>query len=316
MVSTLLDPKTKERVQKQITGGGVDWRGTAFVVVLLAALLVTLAVLVILVADQLQLGWGVFTERTWDFLNGTLRSQPDDPVIGVKQGLVGTFWIAVFTIVLAFPTGIAAAVYLEEYAPRNRFTSFIDLNIRNLAGVPSVVYGILGLTIFVQQLEWLTKGPTLMAAGLTIAVLVLPIVIITSAEAVRAVPQPLREAGYGVGSTKWEVIRHHILPYAAPGILTGTLLSLARAVGEAAPLILVGAITGRLASEGSFLDPGQLTERFTAMPIVITTWASRPQKEFVPLAAAAIIVLLAFVLLLNATAIFLRNHFERKREGR
>jgi phosphate transport system permease protein len=316
MVSRLLDPKTKERVDKQLTGGGADWWGGAFKGLLLAALFLTLLILVVLIGDQLNLGWDVFTNRLSNFLTGTLRSQPDDPQIGVHQGLVGTFWIAMFTIFLAFPTGIAAAVYLEEYAPKNRLSNFINLNIRNLAGVPSVVYGILGLTIFVQQMDWLTGGATLMAAGLTIAVLVLPIVIITSAEAVRAVPQSLREAGYGVGSTKWEVIRHHVLPYAAPGILTGTLLSLARAVGEAAPLILVGAITGRLAGEASLLDLSQLTERFTAMPIVITTWASRPQKEFIPLAAAAIIVLLIFVLLLNATAIILRNHFERKREGR
>ena len=231
------------------------------------------------------------------------------------QGIRGSLWIAVFVIVLAFPLGIGAAIYLEEYAPKSRLTSFIELNIRNLAGVPSVVYGLLGLAIFVRGLEDLTGGQSVTAAGITLAVLVLPIVIITASEAIRAVPQSLREAGYGAGATKWEVIRTQILPYAASGILTGTLLSLSRAIGEAAPLILVGAVTGFLGGQSGLVDVSQLQDRFTALPIVITEWVQESGRDrgFAPAAAAAIVVMLVVVLLLNSAAIFLRNHFEKKR---
>jgi phosphate transport system permease protein len=197
-------------------------------------------------------------------------------------------------------------------------TSFIDINIRNLAGVPSVVYGILGLTIFVKGVGFksLTGGSTPLAAGLTLAVLVLPVVIITTAEALRSVPQALKEGGYGVGATKWEVIKDHMLPYAAPGILTGTLLSIARAAGEAAPLILIGTTTGFLTDVPSWWDVSQLRSRFTAMPIVITSWARQPQDEFrVTNAAAAIVVLIVFVVLLNSAAIVLRNRFEKRRQA-
>ena len=190
----------------------------------------------------------------------------------------------------------------------------MNVNIRNLSGVPSVVYGILGLTIFVERLDGLTGGATPLAAGITIAVLVLPIVIITSAEAIRAVPASLREGGFGLGATRWEVIRTQVLPYALPGILTGTVLALARALGEAAPLLLIGAIDGRLSDAYSFLDPSQLKEPFTALPIAITSWAGRPLNSgFFALSAAAIIVMLAIVLLFNSAAILLRNRFEKKR---
>ncbi len=228
----------------------------------------------------------------------------------------GTFFIGVFTVVFAFPLGIGAAIYLEEYAHQTRLTRFIDLSIRNLAGVPSVVYGILGLAIFVKALGSLTgpeaQGRSVISAGLTLAILVLPIVIITAAEALRAVPDSLREAGFGVGATRWEVTRDHVLPYAAPGVLTGTVLALARALGEAAPLILVGAVTGFL-SGGTSFSPETLDDRFTAMPIVITTWAGRPGAEWEQVTAAAIVVLLAVVLAANAFAILLRNHYEKKR---
>ena len=196
------------------------------------------------------------------------------------------------------------------------------LNIRNLAGVPSVVYGILGLVVFVKGLDWFTGGRSVISAGITLAILVLPIIIITTAESVRAVPSGLREAGYGVGATRWETTRDHVLPYAAPGILTGTMLAVARALGEAAPLLLIGAITGRLATL-----PGQgfvekLQGKFTSMPIVIYGWANEvpsPGKitglTFEQLNAAAIVVLLVMVLLLNTAAILLRNRFERNRQG-
>ncbi len=289
-----------------------DLKGSLFSAAILGSLLFALLILVVLLYQVVTDGWTVLSERPADFLNSGLRSEHQDA--GIKQGMLGTFWLALITAVVAFPLGISAAIYLEEYAKPSRITSFIDLNIRNLAGVPSVVYGILGLAIFVRGGGFVTGGATPLAAGLTLAALVLPVVIITSAEALRSVPQHLREAGYGVGATKWEVTKDHVLPYAAPGILTGTLLSLARAAGEAAPLLLVGAVTGRIGSKYEVWDVGQLRERFTAMPIVITTWTKQPQEGFkVDNAAAAIVVLVVFVLLLNTVAIVLRSRFEKKR---
>jgi phosphate transport system permease protein len=291
-----------------------DWKGTAFRVLLLGSLLLSLLILFVLGFQVVTDGWAVLSSRPVDFLQSNLRSDPDEA--GVRQALMGTFWLAVITAVVAFPLGVAAAIYLEEYAVRGRLSSFIDVNIRNLAGVPSVVYGVLGLTIFVNGLGPLTGGRTPLAAGLTLAALVLPVVIITSAEALRSTPQPIREAGFGVGATRWEVVRDHVLPYAAPGILTGTLLSLARAVGEAAPLLLVGAITGRLGAQYEVWDLSQLRERFTAMPIAITTWSKQPQEGFrVDNAAAAIVILVLFVLVLNSVAIWLRHRFEKKRSA-
>ena len=217
-------------------------------------------------------------------------------------------------VVIAFPVGIGAAVYIEEYARDTRLTRMINANIRNLAGVPSIVYGLLGLAIFVKALGAVTgpdvEGRSLISAGLTLAIMVLPIVIITSAEALRAVPLSIREAGYGVGATRWEVIRSHVLPYAAPGILTGTVLSLARAMGETAPLILVGATTGFLGSNAGFFE--SFSERFTALPIIIFRWASLPDERFQALTAAAIMVLLAVLLMMNSVAIVLRNRYDRK----
>ena len=293
-----------------------DVKGAVFQWSLLASLLISLLVLVVLIGQVLFDGWDVLTGRLGDFFTLGLGSRPE--VSGIAQGLRGTFYLCLIVALVAFPLGIGAAIYLEEYAPKNRLTNFIDINIRNLAGVPSVVYGILGLTIFVKGIgiSWITGGSTPLAAGLTLSALVLPVVIITTAEAMRSVPQALKEGGYGVGATKWEVIKDHMLPYAAPGILTGTLLSIARAAGEAAPLILVGTTTGFLTNIPAWWDVTQVRERFTAMPIIITTWARQPQEEFkVDGAAAAIVILILFVILLNSAAIILRNRFEKKREG-
>ena len=311
----VFDDRTRRVVTSEIHKRTRDVRGGVFRVLLQIALLVALLVLAVLLVDTVTDGWSILGGRLGDFLSGELRSQSGDPELGVFQGIRGSLWIAIFVIVLAFPLGIGAAIYLEEYAPKSRLTNFIELNIRNLAGVPSVVYGLLGLAIFVRGLKDLTGGQSVTAAGITLAVLVLPIVIITSSEAIRAVPTALREAGYGAGATKWEVIRTQILPYAAPGILTGTLLSLSRAVGEAAPLILVGAVTGFLGGQSGLVDIAQLQERFTAMPILITRWVQQSGRDagFAPAAAAAIVVMLVVVLLLNSAAIFLRNHFEKKR---
>ncbi len=303
-----------DQVRRQLTGRRSDVTGRLFQALLILALAASVLILVVLVWDMAVTGQAPLTERLGDFLTGSLRSQPE--ASGILQGLRGTFYIGVFTVVVAFPMGVAAAIYLEEFAHHTRLTRFIDLSIRNLAGVPSVVYGILGLAIFVKALSSITgpaaQGRSLISAGLTLAILVLPIVIMTAAEAIRAVPDSLREAGFGVGATRWEVVKHHVLPYAAPGILTGTVLALARALGEAAPLILVGAVTGFL-SAGSSFSLGSLDERFTAMPIVITTWAGRPGADWEHVTAAAIIVLLVVVLAANAVAILARNHYEKKR---
>jgi phosphate transport system permease protein len=298
-------------VRARLTGGKADTAGVAFRLSLLAALGVSLLVLAILFVDVISTGAGVFSERAEEFLSGGLRQNA--AAAGVFQAARGTFWIGIFVVVLAFPIGVASAIYLEEYATKGRLSRLIDVNIRNLAGVPSIVYGILGLTIFVKQLDGLTGGPTLVAAGITLAILVLPIVIITSAEAIRAVPQALREAGYGVGATRWEVTRTQVLPYALPGIITGTVLALARAIGEAAPLILCGAITGLLPGREGLLDVGQLKDNFTALPIVIADWARNPREGFDEIAAAAIIVMLVIVLAMNTVAIVLRNRYEKKR---
>ena len=314
---------TTDAVRARLERGQADVAGAVFKAMISIAILLSLLIIGVLLYDVVHDGWAVLSSRPADFLSGTLRSQAGEA--GVFQGLRGTFWIGVFTVVLAFPIGIGAAVYLEEYAPDTRFTRFIAINIRNLAGVPSVVYGILGFAIFVETLalfpDWLpllggrtfTGGRTTMAAGITLAVLVLPLVIITASEAVRAVPDSIREAGFGVGATRWEVVRSHVLPYAAPGIITGTILSLARALGEAAPLLLVGAVTGRLGQSGGLLDPAQLHERFTAMPIVITDWSGQPGAFQTENAPAAILVLLVVVLFANTAAILLRNRYEKKR---
>jgi phosphate transport system permease protein len=226
---------------------------------------------------------------------------------------MGSLLLMVFVVVVAFPLGIGAAVYLEEYARDTRFTRLLQTNIRNLAGVPSIVYGLLGLAIFAELLRGATGGFSLMAGGLTLGILVLPIVIITSSEALRAVPQSIREAGYGVGATRWEVIRSHVLPSAAPGILTGTVLTLGRALGETAPLLLVGAGTTFFASGGaSFLEQIRQDRGYTSLPTMIFAWVRQPNPDFRALTAAAIVVLLVVLLTINATAVLLRNRYERE----
>jgi phosphate transport system permease protein len=278
--------------------------------ILLLALLFSLVILVVLLAEVVREGMGLLGERGADFLNAPISSFSPQTA-GVQQGIIGSFLVLIFVVVFAIPLGIAAAVYLEEYAGNSRIAGMIDVNIRNLAGVPSIVYGLLGLALFVDLLAGITGGKTVIAGGLTLAVLVLPIVIITSAEALRAVPSTIREAAYGVGATRWEVIRHHVLPSAAPGILTGTVLSLARALGETAPLLLVGAVTGFLASGGASLTE-QLRLPFTTLPTVIFQYAGLPDQGFREVTSAAILVLLAVILTANGAAIYLRNRYERK----
>ncbi len=312
--TTIGDTNAARRVEDEIFRQGRDLKGSGFRVLVFAALGLSILILLVLLGQVLNDGWSVLSERFGDFWSGTLRSRSEDEKLGISQGLVGSFWIAVFVGVLAFPIGISAAIYLEEYAPQNWITKTLDIAIRNLAGVPSVVYGLLGLFLFVKLAN--DGQSSLYAGGITLAILVLPIVVITSAEAIRAVPSSLRESAYGVGATKWDVVRSQVLPFAAPGILTGTLLSLSRAVGEAAPLILVGAITGRLAPrDGSFLTLDQFDDRFTAMPIVIVGWVQESGRDdgFAAAAGAAIVVLLGLVIIMNSVAVLLRNYFEKKR---
>lgn len=258
--------------------------------------------------------------RSWvsvDFLNSPQSSQP--LAAGVRTAILGSLWTIAITILVAFPIGVGAAIYLEEYARDNWINRLIRTNINNLAGVPSIIYGMLGLAIFVRTLEPLTSGAafgvsdpttangrTILSAGFTLALLILPLLIINAQEAIRAVPQSLRQASFGLGATQWQTVWHHVLPDALPGILTGTILAISRAIGETAPLVVVGAAT--------FItfDPDGPFSKFTTLPIQIYQWTSRPQAEFRNIAAAAILVLLALLLALNASAVLLRNRFRKR----
>jgi len=300
---------TTDVVRRNLHKKTFDARSLAFEAALILMLLLSLAILITLLADVARTGLEVLSQRGTDFLQTGLS--PIASRAGVFQGIVGSFLMMAFVGLIAFPMGIGAAVYLEEYATDNRLTRIIDVNIRNLAGVPSVVYGILGLAVFVEALGGATGGRSIISGGLTLAILVLPIVIITSAEALRAVPSSIREAGFGVGATRWEVVRSHVLPSAAPGILTGTILALSRALGETAPLLLVGAVTGFFTSGDQTLAE-QLRGDFVSLPTIIFSWARQPDTDFQALTSAAIIVLLVVILLANAAAIILRNRYERK----
>jgi len=251
------------------------------------------------------------------FLVTPQSSQPERA--GVRTAILGSLWTILITIAVAFPVGVCAAIYLEEYAGDNWINRLIRTNINNLAGVPSIIYGMLGLAVFVRTLERLTSGTvfgladpttangrTILSAGLTLALLILPVIIINGQEALRAVPGSLREAGFGLGATKWQTVWAHVLPNALPGILTGTILAMSRAIGETAPLVVIGAST--------FInkDPTGPFSKFTTLPIQVYQWTSRPQAEFRNIAAAAILVLLVLLLALNATAILLRNRFSRR----
>jgi phosphate transport system permease protein len=226
--------------------------------------------------------------------------------------LIGSLVLISFVAVIAVPLGIAAAVYLQEYARDTPLNRILITNIRNLAGVPSIVYGILGVVVFAQTLRSVTGGLSYITGGLTLAVLVMPFMIIITMEALRAVPRGIREAAYGVGATRWEVVRSHVLPYAAPGVFTGAILALARAFGETAPLLLVGAITGYLTPGGSGNVIETLQGRYTALPMIIYNWARQPGEGWRHLTAAAVVALLAVILVVNLVAILLRNRYERK----
>jgi phosphate transport system permease protein len=259
----------------------------------------------------------------WDFLRTPQSSTPE--LAGIRTAILGSLWVIFITIVIALPIGVGGAIYLEEYAAHvgspllRRINAIIQTNINNLAGVPSIIYGMLGLAIFVRMLEPITSGTlfgvadpttangrTVISAGLTLALLILPLIIINAQEAIRAVPQSLRLAGMGLGATKWQTIWSHVLPNAIPGILTGNILAVSRAIGETAPLVVIGASTFIT------VDPTSPFSKFTVLPIQIYQWTARPQDEFRNIAAAAIIVLLVLLLSLNASAVLLRNRFTKQ----
>jgi len=277
-----------------------------FLIATWIATLFGLVVLAILLFD-------VFTDGIplldWSFITSYPSRLPAQA--GILSPLVGTIWLLVLIGLISFPLGVGAAIYLEEYATDNWFTRLIEINIANLAAVPSIIYGLLGLQIFVRWMEPITKGRTVITGALTLSLLILPIIIVATREALRAVPSSLRQAGYALGATRWQVIREQVFPLALPGILTGTILALSRAIGETAPLITIGALT-YIAFLPSLSLQG-LQSPFTSLPIQVFNWVSRPQTAFHLNAAAAIIVLLVLLLLMNATAVFLRNKFEQIR---
>ncbi len=264
----------------------------------LSATLLALLVLAVLGYRMIIQGTGYLN---WDFFNNFSSRFPQNA--GIKAALVGSIWLLAIVAPVSLILGVGAAVYLEEYAKKNRITTFIQMNISNLAGVPSIVFGLLGLTIFVRMLG---MGKSVLAAGLTMSLLILPVIIVAAQEAIRAVPNELREASYGIGATKWQTILKVVLPSAIPGILTGGILALSRAIGETAPLVVIG-----IPVIIHFL-PESIFSEFTALPMQIFDWAKRPQEEFQYVAAAGILVLMAVLVFMNSIAVIIRNKFSKR----
>lgn len=274
------------------------WVESAFVWVARVCVVGPLVILGWLLVDVALDGLG---RIDWDFIRGFPSGSA--ALAGIWPALIGSFYLIALTAVLALPLGVGAAIYLEEYGKRSRLAGIIEVAIANLAGVPSVIYGLLGLELFVRFFGF---GPTLIAGACTLALLVLPIVILSSREALRTVPESLREAALGLGSTRWQMVRRIVLPMSLPGILTGAILAVSRALGETAPLIVIGAVVYI-----TFVPDGVDSE-FTALPIQIFNWVSMPQKDFWINAAAGIVVLMATLLVLNSLAIFLRNKYQNR----
>ena len=272
-------------------------RSLVFALLLLMCLLVGLLALATLLIDVVRDG---ASRLNADFINNLDSRIPARA--GIKPALIGSLWLMGIVAVVSFPLGVGAALYLEEFAPKNRFTRFIEINIANLAAVPSIIYGLLGLAVFVRFMH---MGRTILAGALTLVLLILPLIIVAAREAIRAVPPSLRQGSLAVGATELQTVWHHTLPAAMPGILTGVILGLSRAIGETAPLITLGALTYVNFVPGPF-------DRFTAMPIQIFNWVSRPQSEYQRVAAAGIILLLGVLLAMNAAAVFLRNRYEKR----
>ncbi|MBA3473397.1 MAG: phosphate ABC transporter permease PstA [Rubrobacter sp.] len=272
-----------------------------FTVLVFTATMVGLVVLAVLLIDVARDG---IPRLSWDFLTSFSSVSPENS--GIYPALLGSLWLLAITTIVSVPLGIGAAVYLEEYAPDNWLTGLIEVNISNLAGVPSIIYGLLGLGIFVNLLGGITGGQSLISGGLTLSLLILPVIIIATREALRTIPGAVREGGYALGATRWEVTKSHLLPMALPGALTGTILALSRAIGETAPLIVVGAAT--------FITfaPDSPLSGYSALPIQIFYWVGQPQPGFQAAAAAGIVVLMIVLLLTNSVAIWLRNKYQRR----
>ncbi len=266
------------------------WTATGLAVAILAWLLLTILI------D----GLGTLN---WNFLNSYPSRRAERA--GVVAALIGTLWLMAVVALVSFPVGVGAGIYLEEFATDNWFTRIVEINIGNLAGVPSIIYGLLGLAVFVRVFEPITGGRSVLSGALTLSLLILPVIIVSTREALRAVPGSMRLAGYALGANRWQVVWSHVLPSAMPGILTGVILALSRAIGETAPLIVIGA-----AVFISFVPSG-LDSQFTALPIQIYNWVGRPQEEFHHIAASGIIVLMLALLFMNAIAIYLRNRFQK-----
>ena len=301
-------------VELALRGSKRDLAGRVFQGALLLSLLLSLLILIVLLGTALSAAWPVVSTRLGDFVTSDVSRLPARA--GVRQGIVGSLILIGFVAVVAMPLGVAAAIYLQEYARDTRLNRLLTTNIRNLAAVPSIVYGILGLVVFVQALRAFTGpdtfGRSYISGGLTLSVLVLPIIILVTMEALRAVPKSVREAAYGVGATRWEVVRSHVLPYAAPGVFTGLILSMARAFGETAPLLLVGAVTGYLSTSSSATPLEVLQGKYTALPTQIYSWSRLAGEDWKANTAAAIVVLLVIILAVNLAAIMLRNRYDRK----
>ncbi|MDD1505452.1 MULTISPECIES: phosphate ABC transporter permease PstA [unclassified Lysinibacillus] len=286
------DTVVMKRMTKRIIFNKV-WKFFFFLATTFA--LVTLAILLYRIVTQ-----GV-DYLSIDFLTNFASRFADKA--GIKAALIGSLWLMAVVAPVSIIIGVGTAIYLEEYAKKNRLNDFIRMNISNLAGVPSIVFGLLGLTIFVRMLG---LGKSVLAAGLTMSLLILPVIIVAAQEAIRAVPNEQREASYGMGATKWQTILHVVLPAAIPGILTGSILAMSRAIGETAPLVVIG-----IPVILQFLPNGLLSQ-FTALPMQIYDWAKRPQEAFQYVAAAGILVLMTVLLLMNSIAIFIRNKFQKR----
>ncbi|MER6178436.1 phosphate ABC transporter permease PstA [Streptosporangium sp. NPDC001681] len=284
----------------QLASKGRPLREHLFRIALLASLAIALAFLAMLLIYVVEKGWPRLNPMLWENQPSIRRPETS----GIQSGILGTLWIIALTAVMALPTGILAAIYLEEYADKTKwYNKLIELNISNLAAVPSIVYGILGLGIIAR---WLQFGFTVMTGAVTISLLVLPIVIISAREAIRAVPPSIREGSLALGATQWQTIYRQVLPASIPGIATGSILALSRAIGEAAPFLMLGAATlVRFNPEGVWSS-------FTVLPLQIYSFISRPQEEFSVLASAAIVILLAILLLMNSVAIWLRNRYQKR----
>ncbi|MGJ3251508.1 MAG: phosphate ABC transporter permease PstA [Elainellaceae cyanobacterium] len=294
--SSLFEPKLAQRYKYDQIFKVITWIGTISGLIILA----------LLIFDILFDG---LAGLNWNFIVSPPSRKPEQA--GIWPSLMGTLYLLVITALFAFPVGVGTGIFLEEFSKDNWFAKAIEINVGNLAAVPSIIYGLLGLFVFARIMVPITGGRSILSGGLTLALLILPVIIVATREALRAVPNSLRMAGMALGSTRWQTVRVHVLPQAIPGIMTGTILALSRAIGETAPLVAVGAVAfipfaPSLSIEG-------LQSKFSAMPIQIFNWISRPQDEFHTIAASAIIVLMVMLLAMNATAIYIRNHFQRTR---